>query len=112
MHVVALCTSALFQHNSWAAVAGSAVDAANKLKAARAPRAKAFNMDVDAVQQKVMAAAAAGTLAKLNIPELKCYLKDAKLPVKGKKEDLIAKVQQHLASSSAAGPALKAAAVA
>ncbi len=39
----------------------------------------------------------AGTLEKLSIPEMKCFLKAKKLPVSGKKADLLARLMQCLA---------------
>lgn len=45
---------------------------------------------------QVAAAAQSGTLTKLTIPELKCYLKAEGLAIKGKKEELVARVQLQL----------------
>ncbi len=56
---------------------------------------------------QVAAAAQSGTLAKLTIPELKCYLKAEGLAIKGKKEELVARVQLQLGGGGvdAAAPA-------
>jgi hypothetical protein len=48
---------------------------------------------------QILAAVQSGTPAKLTIPELKCYLKAAALPLKGKKEELFARVQAHVGSA-------------
>lgn len=55
-------------------------------------RKKASEISVDEAASKVKAALAAGTLAKLSIPELKVYLKSVGKPVSGKKGDLLERI--------------------
>jgi 2-methylisocitrate lyase-like PEP mutase family enzyme len=45
--------------------------------------------------------AAAGKLEDLTIPEMKCFLKDRKLAVSGKKADLIARIRATMEASKA-----------
>lgn len=45
---------------------------------------------------QVLAAMQGGTLGKLTMPELKCYLKAEAQPIKGKKDELVARVQEVL----------------
>eukprot|EP00887_Chlorella_sp_A99_P002757 scaffold6.g2757.t1 len=76
--------------------AGAAVAAGAAPKPAAKARPKAADMDIAAVAAKVRAAAAAGTLGKLTLPELKCFLKSERKAVGGKKADLEARVLEHL----------------
>lgn len=66
---------------------------------AKAPRQrkKADDIDLAEVEKKIQGKFAAGKLADLSIPELKCFLKARKLPVGGKKSDLVARVEPLLA---------------
>lgn len=82
---------------SKAAAAGNA----EGVLAAKAPRkrTKAADMDLAAVEAK---AHGPGGLAKLSVPELQCLLKARKLPVGGKKADLVARVELHLAAAEPA----------
>ena len=66
---------------------------------AKAPRQrkKADDIDLAEVEKKIQDKFAAGKLADLSIPELKCFLKARKLPVGGKKSDLVARVEPLLA---------------
>ena len=49
---------------------------------------------------QVLAAVQCGAVGKLTIPELKCYLKAAALPLKGKKEELFARICSNAASAA------------
>ena len=66
---------------------------------AKAPRQrkKADDIDLAEVEKKIQDKFAAGKLADLSILELKCFLKARKLPVGGKKSDLVARVEPLLA---------------
>lgn len=75
-----------------AMAAAAAAAAAAPAKAAR-QRKKADDMDLAEVEKKIQEKFAAGKLADLSIPQLKCFLKAHKLPVGGKKSDLIARVE-------------------
>ncbi|KAL0019186.1 hypothetical protein WJX77_001417 [Trebouxia sp. C0004] len=68
---------------------------------ARAPRQrkKADDIDLAEVEKKIQEKFAAGKLADLSIPELKCFLKARKLPVGGKKSDLVTRVEPLLTKS-------------
>lgn len=70
-------------------------DAATGAKPAR-KRAKAGDMDLAAVQAK---ARGPGGAAKLSVPELQCLLRALKLPVSGKKADLLARLEPHVAAA-------------
>ena len=61
---------------------------------AKAPRSRtrAADLDLAAVEAKVEAKHAERQLDKLSIPEIKCYLKAKKLPVGGKKCDLVTRL--------------------
>ena len=72
-----------------------AADAAMGAKPAR-KRAKAIDMDLAAVQVK---ARRLGGAAKLSVPEMQCLLRALKLPVSGKKADLLARLQPHMAAA-------------
>ena len=72
--------------------AGSAATGA---KSAR-KRAKAGDMDLAAVQAK---ARGPGGAAKLSVPEMQCLLRALKLPVSGKKADLLARLEAHMAAA-------------
>lgn len=66
--------------------------------AAAAPKAprqrkKAEDIDLAEVEKKLHEKQAAGRLQDVSIPELKCFLKARKLPVGGKKSDLLARVE-------------------
>lgn len=82
---------------SKAAAAGNAEEGL----AAKAPRkrTKAADMVLAAVEAK---AHGPGGAAKLSMPELQCLLKARKLPVGGKKADLVARVELHLAAADPA----------
>ncbi len=60
-----------------------------------APRKRTQITDIDAVavESKVASCKTAGTLASLTVPELKTWLKAHKLPVGGKKADLVARLE-------------------
>ena len=59
-------------------------------------RAKAGDMDLAAVQAK---ARGPGGAAKLSVPEMQCLLRALKLPVGGKKADLLARLEPHVAAA-------------
>ncbi len=59
-------------------------------------RTKATDLDVAAVHAKVVQKHAEGKLSDLTVPEAKCWLKGRKLPLKGKKEDLVARITEAL----------------
>ena len=78
---------------------GNADEAGAAAAAAKAPRnrTKAADLDVAAVEAKVRAKHAEQQLEKLSIPEIKCFLKVKKLPVGGKKGDLLERLVKCLA---------------
>ena len=80
-----------------ASVAASAEAAPAPATAAptKAPRQrkKAEDVDLAEVEKKIHEKQAAGRLQDLSIPELKCFLKARKLPLGGKKSDLLARVE-------------------
>ena len=78
------------------AAATTAVAVAAPAKAPR-QRKKADDIDLAEVEKKIQDKFAVGKLADLSIPELKCFLKARKLPVGGKKSDLVARVEPLLA---------------
>lgn len=80
---------------------GHADEAGAAAVAAKAPRnrTKAGDLDVAAVETKVMAKHAEQQLEKLSIPEIKCFLKAKKLPVGGKKGDLLDRLVKFLNES-------------
>ncbi len=82
-----------------AAAAAAATEAAASAAPAKAPRQrkKADDMDLAEVEKKVQEKFAAGRLQDLSIAELKCFLKAHKLPVGGKKSDLVSRVEPLLA---------------
>lgn len=84
-----------------AAAAMAAAAAAAATAPAKAPRQrkKADDIDLAQVEKKIQDKLAAGKLADLSIPELKCFLKARKLPVGGKKSDLVARVEPLLTKS-------------
>ena len=59
-------------------------------------RAKAVDMDLTAVQAK---ARGAGGAAKLSVPEMQCLLRALKLPVSGKKAELLVRLEPHMAAA-------------
>ena len=63
--------------------------------ATKAPRQrkKAEDVDLAEVEKKIHEKQAAGRLQDVSIPELKCFLKARKLPVGGKKSDLLTRVE-------------------
>ena len=63
--------------------------------ATKAPRQrkKAEDIDLAEVEKKIHEKQAAGRLQDVSIPELKCFLKARKLPVGGKKSDLLTRVE-------------------
>ena len=65
------------------------------------PRAKAADIDLAQTEVKLKEKQAAGKLGELSIPQLKVLLKARKLPLGGKKADLITRLQGHLAGSQA-----------
>ena len=65
-------------------------------KPATRQRTKAADLDAAAVHAKVIQKHAEGTLAELTVPEAKCWLKGRKLPLKGKKENLVARIIEAL----------------
>ncbi|BDA40835.1 hypothetical protein COCOBI_01-4890 [Coccomyxa sp. Obi] len=73
-------------------------DEAGAAAEAKAPRSrtKAADLDLAAVEAKVKAKHAERQLDKLSIPEIKCYLKAKKLPVGGKKCDLVTRLAECL----------------
>jgi len=84
-----------------AAAAMAAAAAAAATAPAKVPRQrkKADDIDLAEVEKKIQEKFAAGKLADLSIPELKCFLKARKLPVGGKKSDLVARVEPLLTKS-------------
>lgn len=86
------------------AVLGTQPEAAAKPEAAGKPaakqRVKASDLNAAGVDVKVAEKAAAGRLGELTVPEAKCWLKERKLPLKGKKEDLIARIREHMGSNA------------
>ena len=82
--------------------AASAVESVGLAAAAAAPskaprqRKKADDVDLAEVEKKIHDKQAAGRLQELSIPELKCFLKARKLPVGGKKADLLARMESLL----------------
>lgn len=56
-------------------------------------RKKADDIDLAEVEKKIYERQAAGRLQEISIPELKCFLKARKLPVGGKKAELIARME-------------------
>ena len=77
----------------------SSVHGATAAKQAGKPRAKPREPDAAEVRAKVSEMAAAGRLADLTIMEAKCWLREQKLPLKGKKEDLVARIQERLSQA-------------
>ena len=69
--------------------------AAAAVAPAKAPRQrkKADDIDLAEVEKKIQEKFGAGRLQDLSIPELKCFLKARKLPVGGKKSDLVARIE-------------------
>ncbi|KAL3140035.1 hypothetical protein ABBQ38_004316 [Trebouxia sp. C0009 RCD-2024] len=87
-----------------AAVAASAEGApapAATAAPAKAPRQrkKAEDIDLAEVEKKIREKQAAGRLQDISIPELKCFLKARKLPVGGKKAELLARAEPMLATA-------------
>ena len=76
--------------------AAAAADAPSK---APRQRKKADDIDLADVEKKIREKQAAGRLQDLSIPELKCFLKACKLPVGGKKSNLLARVEPLLAKA-------------
>ena len=70
-----------------------------KPKAPPRKRAKPDDLDVEAVKQAVQQKQAAGKLQELSVNELKVALKARKLPVGGKKGDLLARLQSVLSQT-------------
>ena len=62
-------------------------------------RKKADDVDLADVERKIKEKFAARKLQDLSVPELKCFLKAHKLPVGGKKSDLISRIEPVLAKS-------------
>ena len=62
---------------------------------AKAPRQrkKADDIDLAVVEKKVIEKHATGSLTDLSVPEIKCFLKARKVPVGGKKADLISRLE-------------------
>lgn len=77
----------------------SSVQGAAAVKQAGKPRAKPRDPDAAEVRAKVAEKAAAGRLADLTIMEAKCWLREQKLPLKGKKEDLVARIKERLSQA-------------
>lgn len=69
--------------------------AAAAVAPAKAPRQrkKADDIDLAEVEKKIQEKFGAGRLQDLSVPELKCFLKARKLPVGGKKSDLVARIE-------------------
>ena len=69
--------------------------AAAAVAPAKAPRQrkKADDIDLAEVEKKIQEKLGAGRLQDLSVPELKCFLKARKLPVGGKKSDLVARIE-------------------
>ncbi|KAL3154065.1 hypothetical protein ABBQ32_013608 [Trebouxia sp. C0010 RCD-2024] len=86
-----------------AAAAAASAEGAQAPAATAAPakaprqRKKADDIDLAEVEKKVCEKQAAGRLQDISIPELKCFLKARKLPVGGKKAELLARVEPLLA---------------
>ena len=66
-------------------------------KPAARKRVKADELDAAVVGAKIAQKQKEGKLAELTVPEMKCFLKGRKLPVGGKKADLIARLEGCLA---------------
>ena len=88
-------TLSLRQTGACAEEDGSSQPPATAKPAAR-QRIKAADLDAAEVHAKVVQKHAQGKLAELTVPEAKCWLKARKLPLKGKKEDLVARIVQAL----------------
>ena len=73
------------------AEAAATTEAAVSKPAAR-QRTKSADLDADAVHAKVVQKHTEGKLTDLTVPEAKCWLKSRKLPLKGKKEELVARI--------------------
>ncbi|KAK9810010.1 hypothetical protein WJX72_003309 [[Myrmecia] bisecta] len=84
------------------AAAGGQTAAAGEGQPPARKRTKVDDLEASAVEAKVVEKQAAGKLADLSIPELKCWLKARKLPLGGKKADLVQRVTGHLAPAAAA----------
>jgi hypothetical protein len=82
-----------------AAMAAAAAEATTAPAKAPRQRKKADDIDLAEVGRKIQEKFAAGKLADLSIPELKRFLKARKLPVGGKKSDLVARVEPLLTKS-------------
>ena len=80
---------------SMTASKGAAPAPATAAAAPKAPRQrkKAEDIDLAEVEKMLHEKQAAGRLQDVSIPELKCFLKARKLPVGGKKSDLLARVE-------------------
>ena len=89
-------TTAAAAVSSAAGVPASAAVSAAPVRAPR-QRKKADDIDLGEVEKKIQQKFAAARLQDLSIPELKCFLKARKLPVGGRKSDLIARVEPLLA---------------
>ena len=66
----------------------------------RPVRPKAPELDAAQVQAKIMELFATGQQQKLNLPEIKCFLRARKVPVGGKKADLLVRVRDLLKTPS------------
>ncbi|KAK9810009.1 hypothetical protein WJX72_003309 [[Myrmecia] bisecta] len=94
--------SAPVQAGGQTAAAGGQTAAAGEGQPPARKRTKVDDLEASAVEAKVVEKQAAGKLADLSIPELKCWLKARKLPLGGKKADLVQRVTGHLAPAAAA----------
>ncbi len=54
------------------------------------------DLDISCITAKVHERHREGRLKELTVPEIKCYLKAHKIPVGGKKEELMARLAFHL----------------
>jgi hypothetical protein len=65
-------------------------------------RTRAGDLDPAEVEAKILQKYAENLLEKLSIPEIKIFLKAKKLPLGGKKADLVARLGEYLSSSKRA----------
>lgn len=86
--------------NALGATAAAAPEATAVPKAAPRNRVKAGDLDPAEIEAKVRQKHAENALEKLSIPEMKCFLKSKKLPVSGKKAELVARLMQSLGHST------------
>ena len=98
-----LATAISGEHTAAAPAANAAINGSAKksLPAPAKPRAKAAEIDLAQTELKLKEKQATGKLGELSIPQLKVLLKARRLPLGGKKADLVTRLQGHLAGSQA-----------